>query len=424
MLARLSQRGLIATLTLAMNSPCLGQEADDSSADGVKLGLDARLRYEVIDPTAFGNGPQDKGGYLLWRVAPDIELEIAPRWRVHAQVFAAGQSGRNGGARGNDRNDFDLTQAYVEWRPEEGSYVRAGRQEMALGSGRLLAAFDGANVRRRFDGVLGQARVGNWIVVGLAASPVLVQPGVFDDESDFNRLAVGAGAVHGDVSRNSEAVYAIRTQSFVPLFGAPGGRQERFTLGARIVRTSPHLFVEAEALAQFGSAESGSNIRAWAVAGEVRAPITNFGGAQMLAGAKFSITSGDRNRSDRRITGFDPLFPNPAFTGSFPIFAPTNIASVNPALSLQWPNGNRMGIDVALMQRLTIRDQLYTLGGFAITTRGPGRDVGALWALTGSYRINCALSVNGAVIWLNAGRSFAADQRDTLGAFLNLNVSL
>jgi Alginate export len=327
-------------------------------------------------------------------------------------------------ARANDRNDLDLTQAYVEWHPNAETYVRIGRQEMALGSGRLLAALDGANVRRRFDGVLGQKRIGDWTVIGFAASPVLVQPGVFDDDSDLNRLAVGAGVVRGDASRNSEAVYAIRTQSFAPLFGTPPGRQERFTFGARIVRTTPRLYAEAEALAQFGNAQDRRNVRAWAMAGEVRVPAAKAGSAQVLAGAKFSIASGDANRSGRRITGFDPLFPNPAFTGSFPIFAPTNIASIDPSLSLQWANGNRVGIDVALMQRLTRRDQLYTLGGQVITVRGSGRDVGALWALTGSYRINRTLSLNGGAIWLNMGSSFAADQRDMLGAFLNLNLSL
>jgi hypothetical protein len=96
MLARLSQRWLIAVLALAAASPCLAQEAKESSAKDVVVGLDARLRYEVIDPAAFGNGPQDSGGYTLWRIAPHVEVEIASEWRVHAQLFAAGQLGCKG----------------------------------------------------------------------------------------------------------------------------------------------------------------------------------------------------------------------------------------------------------------------------------------------------------------------------------------
>lgn len=125
--------------------------AQDSLLD---VRVDARLRYEVIDLTGFGRGPQDNNGFALWRIAPSVEFRLDEQWRFTAQVFAAGQTGRNGGARPADRNDLDLTQAFVEWRPQmdRATFARLSRQEIALGSGRLLAASDGANVRRRFDG--------------------------------------------------------------------------------------------------------------------------------------------------------------------------------------------------------------------------------------------------------------------------------
>jgi hypothetical protein len=419
--ARFSKILLIAAINASHPVKASAQEASDAPVD---VSLDARLRYEVIDPTAFGNGPQDSSGYLLWRAAPDVDVELSPQWRLHGELFVAGEAGRNGGPRANDRNDLDLTQAFIEFRPNSGAFIRAGRQEMALGSGRILAAFDGANVRRRFDGVLAQTQTGPWTFIAMAASPVLVRPGLFDDSSSIDRLAVGVGVVRGDTNRNHVALYGLRTQSFAASFGAPAGQQERFTVGARASRTTAHLYVEGEALAQFGNAEGDRRVRAWALAGELRTPIAPLGSAQILAGAKFSLASGDADSTDGRISGFDPLFPNPVFTGSFPIFAPTNMASINPALSVQWPNGNRLAFDVALMQRLTRNDQLYTLGGATIPTPGNGRTVGALWALSGSYRINHQLSINGATVWLNQGRSFTSQQRDTFGAFLNLNLTL
>jgi hypothetical protein len=419
--ARFSKVFLVAAISASYPAKAFAQDVAEAP---VTISLDARLRYEVIDPSAFGNGPQDPGGYLLWRAAPDVDVELSPQWRIHGELFVAGEAGRNGGPRANDRNDLDLTQAFVEFRPNNGTFIRVGRQEMALGSGRILAAFDGANVRRRFDGVLAQTQNGTWTFIGMAASPVLVRPGIFDDSSSLDRLAVGVGVVRGDPNRDHAALYGLRTQSFAASFGAPAGQQERFTIGARYSRTTPHLYVEGEALAQLGNAEGNQRVRAWALAGELRTPMASLGSAQILAGAKFSLASGDADRTDDRITGFDPLFPNPVFTGSFPIFAPTNMASINPSLSAQWPNGNRLGVDVALMQRMTRNDQLYTLGGVSIPTLGNGRSVGALWALSGNYRINHQLSINGAAVWLNQGRSFSSQQRDTVGAFLNLNLSL
>jgi hypothetical protein len=76
------------------------------------------------------------------------------------------------------------------------------------------------------------------------------------------------------------------------------------------------------------------------------------------------------------------------------------------------------------MQRLTMNEQIYALGGAPIATPGIGRSVGALWALTGSYRINRQISLNGALVYLDAGSAFAPRQRSTTGAFLNLNVAL
>jgi hypothetical protein len=114
------------------SSAALAQEVGEA---GVDPSIDMRLRYEAFDPTAFGNGAQDDDGYLLWRIAPSVRVPINDNWVAAGQLYAAGAEGRNGGPRAADRNDFDVTQAWVEWRPNRtsGSFVRAGRQEIALG---------------------------------------------------------------------------------------------------------------------------------------------------------------------------------------------------------------------------------------------------------------------------------------------------
>lgn len=391
---------------------------------GPEFGFDARLRYEVNDPTAFGNGPQDGGGYLLWRIIPSVKLQFAPDWLAKVEIFAAGVSGRTGGARPNDRNDLDLTQAHVEWRPGGGNtFLRFGRQEIALGSGRLLAANDGANVRRRFDGVVGQVQRGDWTAIGAAAAVVQVRPGVFDDSASTDRLMLGAGIVHGDPSGSSEGLYALRTLSNTTSFGNPPDALERYTIGARFVRRNGSRLVEAEAIAQLGRDSQGREIRAWALAGEIRGEIAKVGSAALILGGKASIASGDRSTTDRVIGGFDPLFPNPAFTGSFPLIAPTNVAAINPSLSLQWPSGHRLGIDVAVMQRVTLGDAVYSFGGAPITATGDGRFVGALWSVTGAYQISPQLSINATASYLANGNYFAGEAGNTAAIAVNLNVS-
>lgn len=419
--------GRLTALALALSAaPAFAQDQPAAPATSdFDFSLDGRLRYELNDPAAFGNGPQDGGGYLLWRVIPSVRINVAPDWTATVEVFAAGVTGRNGGARPNDRNDFDLTQAHVEWRPGGGnSFVRVGRQEIALGSGRLLAANDGANIRRRFDGVLGEWQRGQWTVIGVAATIVQVRPGVFDDRGSTDQLMLGGGVVHGDLAGSSEAFYAMRTRGSTPRFGSPPGTLERYTIGGRFVRKQGTLLIEAEAIGQLGSGDHQQAIRAWAIAGDVHGELTKIGPAALIAGAKLSVASGDEDSADQTIGGFDPLFPNPAFTGSFPLFAPTNIAAINPALSLQWPGGHRVGVDVALMQRVTRGDTVYNFGGARVPATGGGRYVGALWALTGVYRVSSELTINATASYLANGDYFARRERNTAAIFINLNLEL
>lgn len=419
--ARLTALGLALSAAPAFAQ---GQPAAPATSD-IDFSLDGRLRYELNDPAAFGNGPQDGGGYLLWRVIPSVRIDVAPDWTATVEVFAAGVTGRNGGARPNDRNDFDLTQAHVEWRPGGGnSFVRIGRQEIALGSGRLLAANDGANIRRRFDGVLGEWQRGQWTVIGVAATIVQVRPGVFDDRGSTDQLMLGGGVVHGNLAGSSEAFYAMRTRGSTPRFGSPPGTLERYTIGGRFVRKQGALLIETEAIGQLGSGDQSQAVRAWAIAGDVHGELTKIGPAALIAGAKLSLASGDEDSADQTIGGFDPLFPNPAFTGSFPLFAPTNIAAINPALSLQWPGGHRVGVDVALMQRVTRGDTVYNFGGAPIPATGGGRYIGALWALTGVYRVSPKLTVNATASYLANGDYFARRERNTTAVFVNLNFKL
>ena len=407
-------------------APAVAQEQPPARASsGIDFGLDARLRYEVNDPAAFGNGPQDGGGDLLWRILPSARIGIAPDWHATVEVFAAGVTGRNGGARANDRNDFDLTQAHVEWRPGNGTgFLRIGRQEIALGSGRLLAANDGANIRRRFDGVLGQWQNGQWTAVAFAATVVQVRPGVFDDRGSTDRLMLGAGVVRGDPAGTSESLYGLRTRSSTPSFGSPPGTLERYTIGGRFVRRQGPLLIEGEAIGQFGSDGQDQVIRAWAISGEVRSELTKIGSVVLFAGARMSVASGDKSRTDRVIGGLDPLFPNPGYTGSFPLIAPTNIAALNPAFSLQWPAGHRIGVDVTLMQRVTRGDAAYNFGGAPVPETGGGRNIGALWALTGAYRLSPQLTVSATASYLANGNYFARRDRDTTAMCLALNLAL
>lgn len=379
----------------------------------VEVGVDARLRYEAYDPTAFGRGPQDDDGYLLWRVQPWAEAR-GGRWRGFAELFAADLEGRNGGPRAADRNALDVGQAWVEWRPDASWTVRAGRQEIALGSGRLLAANDGANVRRRFDGLFVERAAGGTRWLAVASGLVDVRPGTFDDRSSGDRAMAGFGVVRGDDSAAHAAAYLLYARRPEALFGSPPGRQERYTLGVRVVRTPPSGRWEAELIAQGGEA-GGREVAAWALAGEWRAPP----GPGPRPWIKVSAASGDRNRSDSRVGGFDPLFPNPAYAGSIPLIGPTNALAFNPGVATN-AHGWRLGLDVALLWRTETADGVYGFSGARIDDAASrARRIGALWSLTASRPLADGITTSTTLSRLDASPTLGP-RGDTTAFVLNL----
>jgi hypothetical protein len=122
----------------------------------VSLGGETRSRYEYFNQFNFGAGPQDDNGYLLQRYLLHADSHFGKRVRVFAQLQSAISSGRNGGPRPTDDDRLEVHQAFLDLKfGDEAKTLtfRLGRHEMDFGSGRLISAGEGLNVRRSFDGL-------------------------------------------------------------------------------------------------------------------------------------------------------------------------------------------------------------------------------------------------------------------------------
>ena len=146
----------------------VAQSADSSQAPGasstdqpdergyfartIKFSVSIRERWEATDGP-FSVTPASS--YLLSQERLGLQFTPAP-W---LQVFAQAQDARVLFYKTNPANGvsdpFDLRQAWLAVGKREGPGFSAqlGRQEMVIGSGRLLAATDGwwANTARTFD---------------------------------------------------------------------------------------------------------------------------------------------------------------------------------------------------------------------------------------------------------------------------------
>ena len=115
------------------------------------LGGEIRERYEYYHNSLWGRGPQDDNGYLLQRYMVHADAHFGDYFRIFTQLKSGLEEGRNGGPRPTDRDDVDLNQAIFDVRvplaEADSLTFRAGRQELAYGSSRLISAREAPNVR-------------------------------------------------------------------------------------------------------------------------------------------------------------------------------------------------------------------------------------------------------------------------------------
>lgn len=161
----------------------------------LSVGGEVRERYEYFDNFNWGQGPQDKNGYLLQRYMLHIDLHLGPNLRFFAQLKSGLEDERNGGPRPPDKDVLDVNQAFLDVSTGVGKIgsltLRAGRQEMTYGSSRLVSVRESPNVRQSFDGVRLTLDARAWRVDGFVTRPVETNTGIFDDEPDPKRLFWG-----------------------------------------------------------------------------------------------------------------------------------------------------------------------------------------------------------------------------------------
>src|SRR5262249_41459794 len=138
---------------------------------------------------------------------------------------------------------LDVHQGFADFlllRPRENSFVtlRVGRQELAVGSGRLVALREGPNVPLSFDGVRLLLRSHAWQIDGFATRPVQIQTGIFDDPPQHDSAFWGAYATHplltGSQGLLAFDFYYLGIDRKHSVFNQGAARETRHTVGARI----------------------------------------------------------------------------------------------------------------------------------------------------------------------------------------------
>ncbi len=358
-----------------------------------KIGGQYRARLE--DDSALGFVPGASDTYYLDRFRLDMYIVPTPWLTLKAEM----QDSRNFlyGKRplaANTYDPFDLREGYVEvGRPESNGFdVKVGRQEVALGSKRLVSPGEWKNAGGPFDAVRGYYKFDFAKLEFFAGSPVAVDPNRVDTHIPGEHLYYTYESFNKLIPKASvEPYYLLRTQMNVKDERGHLGNSTLSTGGFRVIGLLPkRVDYASETAWQWGSyssdrvsAMAGSHSIGWTVASVDCKPRVS---------AEFDHASGDSGQKDGMRGTFDSLY------GGHGIY------TYGAADQVGWRNirSARAGFDFVATKKLKLRtdfyedylasiqDGLYNCGGSlkVINRKATSNHVGAEADIIGTYQLS------------------------------------
>lgn len=300
----------------------------------VSIGSDLRLRVEAVDEPEFGF-EQSRDRAALFRAMTHVDLRAGRAVRGFAQLGSFFEAGRVGDRKPTDVDRLDLIQGFVDLDFELGPgrlTLRGGRQELSLGSARLVGVREGANVRRAFAGGRALLAAGALRVDAFFARPVVLRPDVFDDGTSHDEALFGLYATRPVVGSLAADLYYLGYQQDEAELAAIAGRERRHSFGLRVFGAQQGLDWDVEAVAQIGEVET-RDIRAWTLASDFGFTFEAWPGDPRL-GLKADVASGDRHGGDGTVGTFNALYPRFPYFSEAILVVPANIIDVQ--VSLRW----------------------------------------------------------------------------------------
>lgn len=394
-----------------------------SSEDEIALTVGGSLReqFESYQNREFGFAEGDDDVYLMHRLLLHADLRLGSQARVFVEFGNTLIPGRDVAPSPVDKNEFDITQAFFDLTSGEendGFRFRLGRQELPLGTGRLVALRDGPNNRLAFDAARLTFCNDDWRVDAFVAAPVELRPGVFDDRVNDETAFWGLYATvpspvddHGMID-----LYYLGIDREDRVFGGASGHETRHSLGTRWFGSNRGFDYNVEAVGQLGRL-GDSDIRAWTVA-------SDFGFTweehpwRPRVGVRANISSGNRG-NDGSTETFDPLFPNNSYFSEAAVLSPSNLIDINPSVTVR-PTDRLEVLAMWDFVWLTSEDDAaYGPPGVPLfdPADSDGRFVGHSLSAKGTYQFNRHSSLTLAYTHFFAGEAVSSAGGDDVDYF-------
>ncbi len=332
--------------------------------------------------------------YTLTRVRAYGDLMVGDRLRLFGEFIWADSLGEDLAPLPIDVNLGDALNLFVELNLFEYRgkpvYARVGRQELLLGSQRLVSTLDWANTRRTFDGVRVFRNGEKWDLDAFYTEFVPPKPSEFD-EPDDKRPFAGAWATYRPQKGHFVDFFYLYfenannvTQQNIVI--AP---TEVNTLGTRYAGDHCGWLWDFWGAVQFGN-QNGQDLLARAYTASVGRNLSDSCWSP-TAWVCYDYASGDPNPGVGDAHTFNQLYPfGHYYLGWNDLVGRQNIHDLNAHLYLYPSNWITLWLQYHHFWLDQSRDALYNAGGVAIrrdATGAAGRNVGDEFDVVANFHV-------------------------------------
>ncbi len=400
------------------------QSWGSAGAITTSIGLDARLHLEYFDNEAFG-AIQGGDESVFLRLTPWASVTFNDRIRLYAALKHGSVGGRDASTPAAIDDPLDLHQGFAELaigdafgQSRNNLLIRAGRQELHYGAGRLIAIRAGRIMRDDYDGALLRYRNGDWVTDAFGFYGVEDGNDIFDNGTDDRSSLAGVYA-SGVVQGTNVDLYAVRWRRDDVL--SLGGRSEevRRYAGARIYGTAgEHWRWDVEATLQFGERETtNEDIGGFQIGGRMSRALPDLPGSPTPT-LEALYSSGDDDPTDGQINTFlAPQASGLVYEDVTQPLGPGNLAWVKASVPFELGSRIRLAPYLHAYWRVEETDGLYTLFNTQLLPPGTGNGdfVGLDIGVTARLRLTDHLAAFGYAGVFDPGDVFSRSGREASG---------
>ncbi|TDW49196.1 alginate export protein [Flavobacterium sp. 270] len=393
----------------------------------LSFGGEARYEYVDFNNEDWGRLNIGHNNFLLQRYDLHADIHLGKTFRVFAQLRSALQDGRINGPRGIDEDQLNVQNLFLDvnlWQKEDKKLtVRAGRQELDYGSGRLISVREGPNARLYFTGGKIMYTSSRFSIDGFAMMADTINTGAFDNKMSKQLNLWGAYSKIIFPKAGNLDLYYIGIRRDESVFEEGIAPEKRHTIGTRLWKYGGGFIYNLEAAYQFGSFGSG-NISAWTASADLGYSFENIKFKPTI-NLRNDYISGDKNKGDGNLQTFNPLYPKGGYFGFSPQVGPVNLIDIHPYATMDLLPTLKMQVDVVFNWRYSTQDGVYRPSG-SLNLPGSASDeryIGTAYLANFTYSVSKYISVVSGIQYFKTGafiNDIIPNSKD--GVFFNARI--